>query len=48
MAGDCRYSAGNQSVANIGTLDAVTDRPDGGGPRMRGSLKVIWEDKQWD
>ena len=30
MVGDCRYSPGNQSVANLGTLDAVTDRPDGG------------------
>ena len=30
MAGDCRYSAGNQSVANLETLDAVTDRPEGG------------------
>ena len=30
MAGDCRYSAGNQSVANLGTLNAVTEGPDGG------------------
>ena len=30
MEGDCRYSAGNQSVASLGTLDVVTDRPEGG------------------
>ena len=47
MEGDYKYSAGNQSVANLGILDADTDRQEGGA-EDGGRLKVIWKEKQWD
>ena len=41
MEGDCRYSAGNQSVANLRTPEVVTDRPGGAeeGGKSEGDLE---------
>ena len=41
MEGDCRYSAGNQSVANLRTPEVATDRPGGAeeGGKSEGDLE---------
>ena len=41
MEGDCRYSAGNQSVANLWTPEVATERPEGAeeGGKSEGDLE---------